>query len=44
MSNAATQYEVSELPSLGWLRFESMGDENLYFVLSDGSRGFVKLG
>jgi hypothetical protein len=38
-----TQYEISDLPSLGWLSDLELGEENMYFTLADGSRGFVKL-
>ncbi len=38
-----TQYEVSELPELGWITMTEMGEENLYFTLQDGSKGFCKL-
>lgn len=38
-----TQYEVSELPELGWITMTEMGEENLYFTFQDGSKGFCKL-
>lgn len=37
-----TFYEISELPSLGWITITSIGEENIYFTLGDGSRGFCK--
>ncbi len=41
MSNP-TYYEVSDLPSLGWLVIDWVGEENIYFTLADGSTGYVK--
>ena len=40
---APTQYEVSDLLTLGWIQITEMGEENLYYVLADGSCGFVKI-
>ena len=38
-----TQYEIEDLAGLGWVQITDMGDENLYFVLADGSLGFAKI-
>ena len=37
------QYEISDLPSLGWITITEHGSENTYFTLPDGSIGFVKM-
>jgi hypothetical protein len=39
-----TEYEISELPGLGWIVITWVGEENVYFTLADGSEGFVKAG
>jgi len=39
-----TQYDIGDLLTLGWITWESMGEENFYFTLEDGSLGFIKLG
>jgi hypothetical protein len=38
-----TEYEITDLLSLGWLSNMEAGEENLYFTLSDGTEGFVKV-
>lgn len=37
------EYEISELPSLGFVTITHSGEENVYFTLADGSLGFVKV-
>lgn len=37
------QFEVSDLTVIGWITITSIGEENVYFTLADGRRGFVKL-
>lgn len=39
----AVGYEVSDLPSLGWITITSMGEENLYFMLANGQDAYVKI-
>lgn len=43
-SNRAEQYDIEDLPRLGWITWTERGEENFYFVMADGSIGFVKLG
>jgi hypothetical protein len=39
----AREYDPSQLHTLGWLQFKERGEENMYFTLQDGSRGFIKI-
>ena len=36
------EVEVKDLPTLGWLKFDGCGQENLYFIMEDGQRCYVK--
>jgi len=36
------QYELADLPTLGWLADGECGEENFYFTTADGVRGFIK--
>ena len=36
-------YDAAELPGLGWVQFTEIGEENMYFVLKNGIRGFCKI-
>jgi hypothetical protein len=36
-------YELEDLPRLGWLTITGCGEENLYFTLENGTKGFVKV-
>ena len=36
------EYEVEDLPKIGWIQITHIGEENVYFTLSDGSLGFYK--
>jgi hypothetical protein len=36
------QYELSELPTLGYIVITWVGEENMYFTKQDGTFGFVK--
>tara|TARA_R100000329_G_scaffold30783_1_gene28493 strand:+ start:2641 stop:2874 length:234 start_codon:yes stop_codon:yes gene_type:complete len=36
------QYELTDLPTLGWLTDCECGEENFYFTTADGIRGFIK--
>ena len=36
------EVEVKDLPTLGWLKFDGCGQENLYFTMEDGRRCYVK--
>jgi hypothetical protein len=45
MNNALpklTEYQLTDLPGLGWIVINHIGEENLYFTLADGSEGFIK--
>lgn len=35
-------FELEDLPRLGWIRITHIGDENVYFTLPDGREGFAK--
>jgi hypothetical protein len=37
------QYQITDLSDLGWLRVTEVGEENMYFVLQNGTHGFVKV-
>lgn len=39
-----TWYEIEDLPALGFITITDIGEENIYFTLADGSRGFIKVG
>ena len=41
--NNATEFQIEDLPSLGWIQMDYLGEENFYFTLADGSAGFIKL-
>ena len=36
------EVEFKDLPKLGWLKFAGCGQENLYFIIEDGQRCYVK--
>ena len=36
------EFEIGELTQIGWLQVTSMGNENLYFFLEDGTQGYCK--
>ena len=36
------QFELEDLPGLGWVTITSCGEENLYFNLEDGTKAFIK--
>jgi len=36
------EVEVKDLPTLGWLKFDGCGQENLYFTMEDGRRCHIK--
>ena len=36
------EYEISDLPKLGWIEITEIGEENMYF-LHDGVRCFCKI-
>ena len=38
------QYEAAEFATIGWIQITEIREENVYFTLADGTRGFVKLG
>ena len=38
------QFEVADLPKLGPIRIDDIGEENIYFRMECGSRGFFKWG
>ena len=38
-----TQFEIEDLLTIGWITVTDCGEENMYFTLADGSRGFVKI-
>lgn len=38
-----TEYEITDLNNIGWLSNMEAGEENLYFTLSDGTEGFIKV-
>ena len=44
MFSSLTEYQIEDFAALGWIQITEMGEENLYFTLADGTRGFVKLG
>lgn len=37
------QFEIEDLLTIGWVTITDSGEENIYFTLSDGSRGFIKI-
>ncbi len=37
------EFQVEDLPHIGPLRIDSVGEENVYFELPDGRRGFCKV-
>ena len=39
-----TFYDLEEIPGLGWVQITDIGEENFYFTLADGSKGFAKHG
>lgn len=41
--DAPTEYDPASFDTLGWLTITEHGQENTYFTLSDGTKGFVKL-
>ena len=44
MKTPLIEYEISNLPSLGWLTITWVGEENMYFIeMGNGTRGFVKI-
>lgn len=38
-----TEYEVTDLPTLGFITITDIGEENVYFTLSDGTAGYCKI-
>lgn len=43
-SPVVTWYEIEQLPSLGWLTITWVGNENIYFTMNGGRRGYCKVG
>ena len=41
-TNTPREYDLVDLPRLGWITITVHGQENTYFTLADGSVGFVK--
>jgi hypothetical protein len=37
------EFEEKDLPNIGWIRIDSIGTENMYFTLEDGTQGYCKL-
>ena len=37
------EFEIEELTQIGWLQVTSIGNENLYFFLEDGTHGYCKI-
>ena len=37
------KFEIEELTQIGWLQVTSIGNENLYFFLEDGTQGYCKI-
>lgn len=40
---APPEYDLDDLPTLGWLQVTDVGEENMYFTLEDGTDGFCKV-
>jgi len=34
--------ETDDLPKMGWVRINHIGEENIYFTKDDGSKWFIK--
>lgn len=43
-SAVVTQYEIDDLPLLGWFVITWVGNENIYFTMGSGRRGYCKVG
>ena len=37
------EFEIEELTQIGWLQVTSIGNENLYFFLENGTHGYCKI-
>jgi len=37
------EYDYTALPTLGWMTITDVGEENIYFTLADGTKGFCKV-
>ena len=43
MTRSMREYDLTALPTLGWLTITHVGEENIYFLLADGTCGFCKV-
>lgn len=42
-AHAPQEFDIDQLPRLGWIQITDVGEENIYFTLEDGSKGFCKV-
>ena len=43
LNPAPQEFMIQELIQIGWLQVTSIGNENLYFFLEDGTQGYCKI-